>query len=470
MAIVARPGWHDLLAGANAARSLVLAGGVGLHAVNIFIATTILPSVVADIGGLGYYAWNTTLFVVASIVGSAVSAHALGRLAPRGAYLLATALFALGTLACAVAPTMPALLAGRSLQGLGGGMLVALSYALIRDLFPEALWPRAISLVSGVWGATALTGPLVGGVLAGLGAWRAAFWTLLPLAAGFALLSGRVLGRVAGGEARTAGLPGLRLGLLAAAVLAVSAASLAGDAPLNAAGLAAAAGLMAVLVRLDRASPERLLPPTVFRPSTPLGATYAAMALLVIGTTTIIFAPFLLQELHGLSPLAAGYLTVVEALGWSAAALATSAAKEAGARRAITAGPATMLVGLAGLSWSMPTDGAGLTVVAVCLALVGAGVGMGWAHLASRVLALAPAGERDLAASSISTVQLLATAFGSALAGVVANLAGLSDPGTGDGAAKAARWLFAAFAAAPALAAVAVSAVLARRPAAQRVE
>ena len=86
-----RPGWRDLLAGTNAARSLVLAGGVGLHAVNIFVVTTILPSVVADIGGLAFYAWNTTLFVVASIIGSALSAHTLGRLGPRDAYLLSAA-------------------------------------------------------------------------------------------------------------------------------------------------------------------------------------------------------------------------------------------------------------------------------------------------------------------------------------------------------------------------------------------
>ena len=81
MAIMARPGWSDLLTGANAARSLVLAGGVGLHAVNIFIVTTMLPSVIADIGGLAYCAWNTTLFVVASIVGSGFLSG--GALTPR---------------------------------------------------------------------------------------------------------------------------------------------------------------------------------------------------------------------------------------------------------------------------------------------------------------------------------------------------------------------------------------------------
>ena len=263
-------------------------------------------------------------------------------------------------------------------------------------------------------------------------------------------------------------LPALRLLLLALAVLAVSAASLAADARLNAAGVLAAVALMAALARLDGASPERLLPRAAFRPGTPLGATYAAMALLVAGTTTIVFVPLLLQELHGLPPLAAGYLTVVEALGWTGAALATSAAGPKGARRVIAAGPAVMLAGLLGLAWSMPGGGGGLAPIALWLALVGAGVGMGWAHLASHALAVAPEGERDLAASSISTVQLLATAFGSALAGMVANLAGLSDPGSAGGTPNAARWLFAVFTAAPALAGAAVATTWCARPSSRK--
>jgi MFS family permease len=71
----ARPGWTALLSGRNAAYSVILAGGVTLHAINIYIVTTILPSVVRDIGGLEYYAWSTTLFVVASILGSALSSR-----------------------------------------------------------------------------------------------------------------------------------------------------------------------------------------------------------------------------------------------------------------------------------------------------------------------------------------------------------------------------------------------------------
>src|SRR5690606_37869194 len=93
--------WGELLSGRNLARSIALSGGVALHAINVFIATTVLPSVVKDIGGLDLYAWNTTLFVVASILGSALTARLLAVAGSRGAYATAAAFFIVGSLVCA---------------------------------------------------------------------------------------------------------------------------------------------------------------------------------------------------------------------------------------------------------------------------------------------------------------------------------------------------------------------------------
>ncbi|MBW8724471.1 MAG: hypothetical protein JF625_04845 [Inquilinus limosus] len=81
------PGWGALFPGVNAIRSLALAGGTALHAVSVYIAITILPSVVEDIGGLDYYAWNTTLFVAASILGAALAAALAGMVANLGGLL-----------------------------------------------------------------------------------------------------------------------------------------------------------------------------------------------------------------------------------------------------------------------------------------------------------------------------------------------------------------------------------------------
>jgi hypothetical protein len=91
------PAWSDLLSGSNGWRALGRAGGVALHATNVYVATTILPSVVHDIGGLDLYAWNTTLFVVASILGSVLPVRLLAALGAR--WLFAT--FALAPLLAA---------------------------------------------------------------------------------------------------------------------------------------------------------------------------------------------------------------------------------------------------------------------------------------------------------------------------------------------------------------------------------
>ncbi|MDF3839348.1 MFS transporter [Cupriavidus basilensis] len=454
--------WGDLLRGRNGLLALALTGGVALHAINVHIVTTVLPSVVRDIGGLDWYAWNTTLFVVASIVGAAVSVRLLALLGPRGACMAALAVFALGSAGCALAMSMPWMLASRSVQGLGGGTLAALSYALIRVVFAPPLWPRAVALVSGMWGVATLCGPAVGGLFAQAGHWRWAFWTLLPIALLQGLLVAAQL-RPASASASPAGAaprtPVPQIALLAASVLAVAAGSLSAALAWQGAGVAAGIALGAAAIAYDRRASLRLLPAGATAPGTPLGAAYASVALLLVGTTTEIFVPYFLQTLHGHTPLAAGYLTAAMAGGWSLGSLLSSGHGGAGAARLLRAGPMLCAASLLVLAVLMPA-GAGLApdtrtlLCGLALAGAGAGVGIGWPHLLTQVLTLAPSGEGGTASAAITTVQLYGMAIGAAVAGLVANAAGITSPGGTAGAQSAAAWLFASFAMAPALAAV----------------
>ena len=452
----AKIGWAALLSGINGVRSLALAGGVVLHAINVYIATTILPSVVKDIGGIDYYAWNTTLFVAASILGSALSARLLIGMGPRGAYMIAALVFAGGTLVCGLAPSMPVMLTGRLVQGLGGGFLFALSYAMIRLVFDETLWPRAMALVSGMWGVATLIGPAIGGIFAEFDMWRAAFWALIPISALFAVLAAAVLPKRDTDRAERVPLPLIQLFLLTAAVLAVSAGSVSLVLARNIAGLTAAAILMALLTGVESRARQRLLPTGAFRITTALGAIYATMSLLAVAVISgEIFGPLFLQVLHHQSPLAAGYIAALMAAGWTLGSIVSAGASGKGIDRAIVAGPILGLSGMAALTVLMPTEsgGAWLALAPICLALVaiGLGVGLAWPHLLTRVFQVAPDGEQDLASASITTVQLFATAIGAALAGMVANVAGLTDPGGVAGTASAARWLFGMFAFGPIL-------------------
>ncbi len=443
-------GWGDLLRHGNAARTAVVTGGMVLHAVNVFIATTILPTVVDEIGGLQFFAWATTLYVVGSLFG-AVACPRLLRRGARPTYRVALILFALGTVTCALAPTMPVLLAGRFGQGLGAGMLSALSFAQIRILFAPALWSRALGAVSIAWGAMTLLGPAVGGLFAQAHAWRAAFWTLLAAVPFLAVLVARALPRtpVAPPEARN--MAWRSLALLTASVLSISVGSATHDPAVNAAGLVTALCGLGLFAWSEAAGPHRLLPRGACDPRTPLGGAYAAMVLLLLGLCTDVFVPFFLQTLHGLSPLHAGYLAALLSLGWTAASTVSTGYGAGRTQTILLTGPAMLGAGLVGLALVMPSalpQVVAVPALGVSLTLMGLGMGMCWPHLGTRVFAAATEAESALAAGSITTVVMAGNALGSAFAGLVVNARGLDG-----GGAPAASWLFGLALVWPALAA-----------------
>lgn len=447
-------GWAALLHGRNLWLAMALSGGVAIHAVNLYLAATVLPSVVRDIGGIEFYSWNTTVYVVASIMGAAVAARLLARRGPRASYLLAAVGFAVATIICALATSMPMLLVGRTAQGLAGGMLVSLPYALVRIVFEEQLWPRAIALVSGMWGVSTLLGPALGGIFAEFGIWRAAFWSLLPVIAVFGAMAWRLLPSRRRQREATAALPWAQLVILALAALAASMASVGGTS-LAIVWIIITAALLLGFSRTELRAHQTLLPHGSLRPRTPLGQSYAIIALLIMAVScTEIFVPLFLQNLHGSSPLQAGYIASLMSIGWTMGSLGTSGFTGAARRRALVLSPALVLLATAALALLMPLPGTGaatrwlLSVVLVCNGL---GVGIAFPHISTRVLSVAPSVEAELAASSIMTIQLCATAFGAATAGLIVNLAGQPLPdGTGLDAAAASRWLFALFTLAPA--------------------
>ncbi|WP_369788716.1 MFS transporter [Rouxiella sp. WC2420] len=446
-------GWGSLFTAENRGSAITLSTGVALYATNSYIVITILPSVVLDIGGMAWYAWNTTLFVISAIMGSALSARLLNKSGPRWAYLNATAIFMLGAAICTVAPSMPILLLGRAIQGLGGGFLFALSYAMVNLVFREELWPRAMALISAMWGVATLVGPAVGGIFAELHAWRYAFGLLLPVTLLFAVLVWKSLPARQHKPAPAEPLPRLQLVLLASAVLAISAGSLSPHGWVNFSGIAAAIVLVLWLRKREFSRSVRLLPRNALSFTSPLCALFATMSLLMIGMGYDIYVPYLLQHLHGQTPLLAGYITAAAAAGWTVGEMWSAAWSGKRASAAIKAGPLIMLLSLLCLLVSLPlTVGAAwlhMSGIVIGLSLLGFATGLGWPHLLTRVLQQAEAQDKEKAGASISVVQSFSAAMGTALAGTVANLAGINSVGGVQGASQAALWLSLMFLLAP---------------------
>lgn len=414
--------WRDLFSGPSGLQMAVLAGGIALHSTTLYITTSILPSVVADMGGMPLYAWNTTVFVVAAIVGAAAAVQVLQRLGVRWAYISAAAAFAAGSALCALAPSMPAMLLGRLIQGLAGGALLAGPYVLVQQALPARLWPRALALFSGMWGVATLLGPAVGGVLAQYAKWRLAFGALVVVALALAVGAAAAAWRTKPDTVAQA-LPMRQLALLAMAVLAASTSSLAGSALLGAFSLVGALGLLVGLSRADQAAASRLLPRAAYERGGLLGPLYGTSALMAITVTcTELFIPLFLQRNQGHTPLVAGYIAAAASAGWTVGALISASMGSARAVRFARASPALCALALVVLATVMPKQSPSPTVensAAIVLAMValGFGVGLAWPQLANRIMVAAPPAEAEAAAGAIVTVQLIATTMSAAAGG-----------------------------------------------------
>jgi MFS family permease len=436
--------WRELLGRERLGTSTLLAGGVALYATNEFLTISLLPGTVADIGGQRFYAWVVTVYLVGSVVAATAVNPLLMRFGPRTSYLLTLTLFGAGTAGCAIAPTMELLLVARAVQGAAGGMLAGLGYAVINAALPNWLWTRASALVSAMWGVSVIVGPAMGGVFAQLGIWRWAFGSLaLATLAMAALVPGALPSREKSDLTPPAltRIPVWSLLLLGAAALAISVAGVQRTAPATAALLALGVALVGCFLVIDRRASATVLPRAAFGPG-PLKWMYVTIGVLMAATMVDMYVPLFGQRLAHMSPVAAGFLGAVLAVGWTVSEIASASVNRTRiVSRLVAAAPAIMAIGL-GLAALTQQDQPTWPVIAawvVALFIAGTGVGIAWPHLSAWIMgAVDDPVEGGAAAAAINTVQLISGAFGAGLAGIVVNM-------TDDGEVATARWLFVVF-------------------------
>ncbi|MBT6273090.1 MAG: MFS transporter, partial [Chromatiales bacterium] len=249
----------------------LMAMAVWLHASNSMLTATTMPSAVAEIGGLSYISWAFALYLTGSIAAAAAVSLAVSKFGLRQTMLGATFIYTLGCVACAGAPTFPVLLAGRVVQGIGGGALVALVYVFQDRFFPNHFVPRLVAAISVVWTTAACVGPLIGGAFATWSSWRYAFWAFalqaLVLMVGISVLMERDAQR----DTNTAAFPVVRLSLLAATIVCVSYAGANPALPTSALFLfLSLAALVAFVARDIAAAAGSMLPRAAFTLTSPV--------------------------------------------------------------------------------------------------------------------------------------------------------------------------------------------------------
>lgn len=153
-----------------------------LSALNASTVSTALTTIVGDLGGIRAYTWVSTSYMLTSTVVTPLFGKFSDLYGRKPLIQLSIVVFLLGSVMCALAPSMTMLVAARAIQGIGSGGIQAMSFVVIADIISPRERGKYVGAFTSIWALTSVAGPLVGGVIVATVSWRWIFLVNLPFA------------------------------------------------------------------------------------------------------------------------------------------------------------------------------------------------------------------------------------------------------------------------------------------------
>ena len=167
----------------NDIRSIIIGVLVAmfLAALDQTIVATALPTIGRDLDDFEHLPWVVTAYLLAATAVTPLYGKVSDIVGRRLTLLVAIGVFLLGSIICALAPSMLTLILARALQGLGGGGLISLAQTIIADIVSPKQRPRYQAYIAGVFATSSIAGPVLGGFFAEHLGWPMIFWINVPL-------------------------------------------------------------------------------------------------------------------------------------------------------------------------------------------------------------------------------------------------------------------------------------------------
>lgn len=398
---------------------------IALIAIDSTILATAVPAIVRDLGGFTQFPWLFSAYLLTQAITTPVYGKLADVFGRKPLMLFGIGVFVLGSVLCAVAWSMGALIAFRALQGLGAGAIQPAGMTIMGDIYSVAERAVAQGYIASVWATSAVVGPALGGLFSDHLSWRWIFWINLPLG----LLAAAVLWvrfdeRPAPHQRRP--IDGWGAVLVAGAAALLLLGLLEGGirwpwwSSESALVLGGAAVLVAAFVAVESRAADPVLPAWLFRRRVLNAATVASFVAgaVMLGVTS--YVPVYAQQVLGAGATAAGFAVAALAIGWPfAASTAGRVYLRWGFRRCLFLGTffgvcgATVLV-LVG------ADSPLWLLAGACLVL---GLGLGYVVSPSVVALQSAVGfrERGVATGANMFARSVGSAIGVAMFGAIAN-------------------------------------------------
>jgi EmrB/QacA subfamily drug resistance transporter len=381
-----------------------------------------------------------TLVIASLLMLSGSSADRIGR---RRVFQTGLSLFVVGSLLCALAPSLGLLIAARVVQAIGGSMLNPVAISIIRNVFED---PRERAQAIGVWGAvigvSMALGPVVGGALVDSVGWRAVFLVNVPVGLLAIALTARYVPESRAPHARRIDPAGQALIIVALATLtyAIIEGPSAGWLSVQTLGLGAvcvAAFIGLVAYELRRREP--LIQVRFFRSAPFSGATATAVAMFMAMGGFLFLNSLYLQDVRGLSPLDAGLYTLPMAgMMFVIAPISGRIVGTRGSRLPLLSG--ALAVTASGVFLAQLTAHTSFTMLVLAYVLFGLGMGLVNPPITNTAVSGMPPSQAGVAAAVASTGRQVGSTLGVAVLGAIAGGGALRTIGPGFAQATHASW------------------------------
>jgi EmrB/QacA subfamily drug resistance transporter len=380
-----------------------------------------LPSIGAGLQvgtrGLEWTVDAYTLVLAGLLISSGALADRIGR---RRVFRLGLVVFGVASAACALAPTIGVLVAARVVQGIGGSMLSPVALAIVVNVITEPRErARAIGVWAAVFGVSMAAGPVVGGALVSELGWRSVFWINVPVVAAALALTTLFVPESRAERPRRFDGPGqLLLTVVVGGSVAVliEGPHIGWDSPAAIAGYVAVAVAAVAFGRIESRRAEPLVDPRLFRRPPFAAAIVGAVAVFVALSATLLLNTIYLQDTRGMTPLAAGVVTLPMAIAAAVCApLSGVLVGRFGARPPLLLAGGFIAAG--GLCLVGTGDHTDARLLSLAYLLVGIGFGFANAPITNTAVSGLPPARAGVAGGITSTARQFGSALGIAVAG-----------------------------------------------------